>query len=485
MSKTFHRIASFFYRISAFISKEFHSVVSQPRLLAVLILGPFLILLIFGVSYQDTYRTLRTMVVVSEDSSIEASVEAFARLPMPGVEVVNVVRNTTGALSALEHRLVDLVLVIPPDAVQKIESNQHAQLIFYHQEIDPFEAAYVEIVASRITEETNRELMISTVEQSKAEARLYQAEIRNLREMRESSQGNDQPFMEAPSADRSEIPPPAALFWVLAQVAGGRADLKPAENQSSHLASATEQNHLPRPDESDLIAADKQLTQFVEMDSQVIVEPFRYETRSLSEVDVKPVHFYVPAVLALLLQHLAISLAALSIVSERFAGTMELMRAAPVNAFETLLGKYLSFLILLCFLAAVLTILIHWVLGVPMLGSILFYALVICLVILVSLGFGFLISSFARSDSQAIQFSMVLLLASIFFSGFFLQLYRLRWPAQIISWLMPSTYGLNMLQDIMLRGIQPEPWMYWVSGGFAAALFMLNWLRLRKLMVQS
>ncbi len=484
MSKTFHRIASFFYRISAFISKEFYSVVSQPRLLAVLILGPFLILLIFGVSYQDTYRTLRTMVVVSEDSSIEASVEAFARLPMPGVEVVNVVNDTSEALSALENRLVELVLVIPADAVQKIESNQHAQLIFYHQEIDPFEAAYVQIVASRITEETNRELMISAVEQSKAEARLYQAEIHNLRELRENSQGNGQ-TVEAFSEDRSEIPPSVALFWLLAQVAGGQSDIAPAENQGSHLASPTEQNHLPGPGESDLIAADKQLTQFVEMDSRVIVEPFRYETHSLSEVDVQPVHFYVPAVLALLLQHLAISLAALSIVSERFAGTMELMRAAPVNAFETLLGKYLSFLILLAFLAAVLTILIHWVLGVPMLGSLLFYALVICLVILVSLGFGFLISSFARSDSQAIQFSMVLLLASIFFSGFFLQLYRLRWPAQMISWLMPSTYGLNMLQDIMLRGIQPEPWMYWVSGGFAVTLFMLNWLRLRKLMVQS
>ena len=141
--------------------------------------------------------------------------------------------------------------------------------------------------------------------------------------------------------------------------------------------------------------------------------------------------------LALLFQHLAVSLGALSIVSERFAGTMELMRAAPVNAFEALLGKYLSFLILLGFLASVLTILIRWVLGVPMLGSLGLYALVICLVILVSLGFGFLISSFARSDSQAIQFSMVLLLASIFFSGFFLQLYRLRLPAQAVSWLIP------------------------------------------------
>jgi len=41
------------------------------------------------------------------------------------------------------------------------------------------------------------------------------------------------------------------------------------------------------------------------------------------------------------------------------------------------------------------------------------------------------------------------------------------------------------LQDIMLRGIQPEAWLFWVLGGFAIALFLVNWLKLRKLMVQN
>jgi ABC-2 type transport system permease protein len=202
-------------------------------------------------------------------------------------------------------------------------------------------------------------------------------------------------------------------------------------------------------------------------------------------VELQPVHFYVPAVLALLLQHIAISLAGLSIVNERFAGTMELMRAAPVNAFEVLLGKYVSFLVFLGFLAAALTALVHWGLGVPLLGDWAIYALTVFLVILVSLGFGFLISTLARSDSQAIQFSMVLLLASIFFSGFLMPLYRLGWPALSISWAMPVTYGLMILQDIMLRGAQPEAWLLWVLGGLGMALFLASWLRLRSLMVQN
>ena len=131
-----------------------------------------------------------------------------------------------------------------------------------------------------------------------------------------------------------------------------------------------------------------------------------------------------------------------------------------------------------------LTALIHLALGVPMIGSWALYTLASFLIILVSLGFGFLISNFVRSDSQAVQYSMVLLLASIFFSGFFLQLYQLKWPAQIISWMLPATYGVKMFQDIMLRGIQPQVWLFWVSGSLAIVLFIVNWIRLHRLMVQ-
>jgi ABC-2 type transport system permease protein len=484
MSEIYKRIAGFLIRVSAFIAKEFFSVISQPRLLGVLILGPFLILFIFGISYRDTYRTLRTIIVIPEDSSMDASVRSFAQQPMPGIEVVNITSDKARSMSTLANQLVDLVLVIPPDAVQKIEENQHAVFTFYHQEIDPFEVAYVEIVADRITEETNRELMLSAVEQSQAEARKYKTDIHTLSEFQDETTGSNETDAPREEAALNSLGAPE-LIWLLVNATGGRADGIPAGTPNGSLASTSSQDSASGSSDGDLQTIDAHLTRFIGMDSQVIVAPFRRETHSLSEADIQPVHFYVPAVLALLLQHIAVSLAGLSIVSERFAGTMELMRAAPVSAFEVLSGKYLSFLVFLGLLAAILTVLVHQFLGVPMIGSWPLYALVICLVILVSLGFGFLISSFARSDSQAIQFAMVLLLASIFFSGFFLQLYRLRWPAQTISWLMPSTYGLKMLQDIMLRGTQPEPWLFWVLGGIATALFMVNWLRLRRLMVQN
>ena len=53
--------------------------------------------------------------------------------------------------------------------------------------------------------------------------------------------------------------------------------------------------------------------------------------------------FFGPAVLALILQHLAVSLVAMSLARERSSGVMELFRISPVTAAEVLAGKVLAY----------------------------------------------------------------------------------------------------------------------------------------------
>ena len=58
----------------------------------------------------------------------------------------------------------------------------------------------------------------------------------------------------------------------------------------------------------------------------------------------------------------------------------------------------------------------------------------------------------SKSESQAVQYAMLALLAGLFFSGFILPIEGLSYPVKAISWLLPVTYGIAGLQDIMLRG---------------------------------
>src|SRR5437763_15470392 len=78
---------------------------------------------------------------------------------------------------------------------------------------------------------------------------------------------------------------------------------------------------------------------------QVIAAPTRAELRNLAPISPNVVAFFAPAVLALVLQHMGVTLTALSLVRGRLSGAMDIFRVAPVRALEMLVGKYLADLV--------------------------------------------------------------------------------------------------------------------------------------------
>src|SRR5262249_22300405 len=118
--------------------------------------------------------------------------------------------------------------------------------------------------------------------------------------------------------------------------------------------------------------------------------------------------FYAPGVLALIVQHIAVTLAALSLVRERLLGAMELFRVAPVSLRQVLIGKYLGYTLFIAIItAALMCLLVFTPLAVPFLGSVLLFVGLAALFALASLGIGFVISAWSSSDSQAVQLSML------------------------------------------------------------------------------
>jgi ABC-2 type transport system permease protein len=152
-------------------------------------------------------------------------------------------------------------------------------------------------------------------------------------------------------------------------------------------------------------------------------------------------------------------------VRERLLGTVELFRVSPTSPAEIMVGKYVSFMLLIGAIASVLLLMLSndlqiegfaLSLGVPILGDWLALTVCIALVIFASVGLGFFISTISRTESQAVQLSMLVLLTSVFFSGFFLSLQSLIEPVRAVSYSLPVTYGISALQDVMLRGTEPN-----------------------------
>jgi ABC-2 type transport system permease protein len=80
------------------------------------------------------------------------------------------------------------------------------------------------------------------------------------------------------------------------------------------------------------------------------------------------------------------------------------------------------------------------------------YYVLLVLLATAAVGIGFLISATSRTDSQAIQLTMLVLLLSIFFTGFFLPITGFNWPAWIIALLIPMTHAIEGFQALMLAG---------------------------------
>jgi ABC-type multidrug transport system permease subunit len=80
---------------------------------------------------------------------------------------------------------------------------------------------------------------------------------------------------------------------------------------------------------------------------------------------------------------------------------------------------------------------------------------------------------------------MLVLLASVFFAGVFLSLQSILWPVNLISWSIPATYGVALLQNIMLRGALPSA--IWIAGlvGIGALLFFVNLVLLHRAMARQ
>jgi ABC-2 type transport system permease protein len=224
---------------------------------------------------------------------------------------------------------------------------------------------------------------------------------------------------------------------------------------------------------------------FQNIPPEVLVSPFVTRLANFQGVAVDFNHFYVPGVVALLLQHMALTFAALSLVRERSLGTVELFRVSPLSGGETLVGKYLAYTLLGGLVGAALTAAAYFGFGFQPAGSWWWFALINLLVLLAAQGAGFVVSAVARTESEAVQYAMILLLVAIFFSGFFISLDRLIPSVRVISYLIPATYGILGMQDVAFRGLAPSPFILGGVGGLAAVLLATAWILIRTRVVAA
>ncbi len=383
-------------RIFGQVRKEIIQVRRRPGAFFSLVLGPFLIMAVFGLGYTGVHRPLETVIVVPTDLPLPRDIEFYASIAGPALNVREVATDPGPAREALAAGELDLVVIAPADAAARFRAGQQAEIQIFLNEIDPVASSYADFLASVVTQRVNEEIIKQAVT---------------------SGQTYAIPF----TGDQiSQIPP------------------------------------------------------------EVVAKPAVARVTNIAPSSPSVVSFAAPAAFALMLQHMAVTLTALSFVRERLSGAMELFRISPINSLELVIGKYIGLGLVSAVIAVITSLLLVGVLGVPLLGSVWLVAAVIALVVLASLGIGLLISVIADSERQAVQLALLLLLASVFFSGFVLPINEFREGVQYASYALPVTHGIRLLQDLMLRGTTTAWWEMTALAGIALVLLVLTVLALRR-----
>lgn len=202
--------------------------------------------------------------------------------------------------------------------------------------------------------------------------------------------------------------------------------------------------------------------------------PVQIRSRLLFNPDLKSAHFFVPALVGIIMQLVTLFLTAFTIVRERELGTLEQLFVTPVGRLGLLLGKLVPYAILGFFETLIVLNVMVWVFGVPIQGS-LILLLALCLLFLVTaLGLGLLVSTLARTQLHAMQVAFIIMLPSILLSGFMFPRESMPTPIYWITFAIPVTYFLEILRGIILRSADFTDLLPHIAGLAACCVVVLT-----------
>jgi ABC-2 type transport system permease protein len=181
-------------------------------------------------------------------------------------------------------------------------------------------------------------------------------------------------------------------------------------------------------------------------------------------------NYSIPAMMGTIVFELALVIAVQAFTRERETGTLEQLIIMPFRRIELIIGKAIPpFIVTLLDFGAMLWVAVN-VFKVPMAGSLPLLFGLTALFAVAETMWGMLISTFARTQQQAVLLVFVEAIFDMIFSGFLVSVDNLPPLLKGISAVIPLRYYLLIIRSIMLKGSTLET--LWPQAAALAALTM-------------
>lgn len=162
--------------------------------------------------------------------------------------------------------------------------------------------------------------------------------------------------------------------------------------------------------------------------------------------------FMLPGIMCVLITVIGIMLTALNLVKEKESGTIEQLNVTPISKIEFIAGKLIPFGIIgIIQLAAGLLVSI-FLFGLEIQGAYWLIFLLGAVYLFSVLGIGFLISTISENQTQAMFVALFCMFIFTLLSGLFTPIESMPKWAQIVTGLNPTTYLIESIRLIILKG---------------------------------
>ncbi len=182
--------------------------------------------------------------------------------------------------------------------------------------------------------------------------------------------------------------------------------------------------------------------------SQMEVRPY-YNPERRTPVNI------VPGLIGIILMMTMMMFTAVAVVRERERGNLELLINTPVSTVELMVGKVIPYIGIGLLQLALILAIGRILFAVPIVGSILDLYIAALFYIAANLGLGLFVSTAVRTQFQAMQMTVFLIMPSILLSGFMFPFDGMPKFAQYIGEALPVTHFIRLTRGIMLRGASP------------------------------
>ncbi|WP_428036853.1 ribosome-associated ATPase/putative transporter RbbA [Amphritea sp.] len=207
------------------------------------------------------------------------------------------------------------------------------------------------------------------------------------------------------------------------------------------------------------------------------------ESRYRYNPSFKTIYSIGPKTPAMLLLLFPAILMAVSLAREKEIGTITNFYVTPTSRFEFLLGKQLPYIAIGMVNFVILTLLVVFLLGVPLKGSLIGLSLGALFYVFASTGFGLLVSTVTKSQVAAVFATAILLIMpTINFSGLVQPTSTLEGGGYLVGVLWPATYYMHLSVAAFTKGLSLSELMgdIMVLALFGPALVMIAAAFLKK-----